>query len=244
MPPNRVRDRLRGASLEASRDPEGRPGARGLSRRRARFVLWSLRASIVVQLVLAVGKVTLGGALDQPYVLAGALVNAGALVAKMTILLGTGADPRRGGHHSPYVRTGVVVLVTGLAYSACCLAAALEGTFSSYGRGVAIAIATSAFVELGAAAVGTLTARRLWTPLVQADKLVNLAGGLVALALTQVAILSFTADGSRTGTANAAFTVATGLAVAGIGAGMVLHGRARLRAVGARAGCDDDPPSA
>lgn len=236
-PGPRALELLRDASFVARADHAvPGPGTRVLRERRARLILRSLQASILVQLALTVAKVAVGGAAEQPYVLAGALMNAGAMVAKVVILVGAGDDPRRGGHFRPYGRAGVVVLLTGLAYTACCVVAAVTGSFTGYTRVVAVVIATSAFVELGASLVGVLTTRRLWTPLIQANKLVNLAGGLVALALAQVAILSFTATSmevaTQTATANTLFTVLMGVGVIGVGTAMALHGRTRLQQLG------------
>jgi hypothetical protein len=136
----------------------------------------------------------------------------------------------------------MTLLLTGVAYTVGCIVAVAGGTFAGYSRGVAIAIAASAFLELGTAITGAYSTRRLWTPLVQANKLVNLAGGLVALALTQVAILSFTTDASRTTTANALFTLLSGLGVVGIGTRMALHGRGGQRSWSAGSAHHDREP--
>ncbi|WP_143545786.1 hypothetical protein [Rhodococcus sp. 14-2470-1a] len=71
----------------------------------------------------------------------------------------------------------------------------LPGAAQRYDKWVAVAIATVAFIEIIGSVMGAHSARKNNEPVMEALKLVNLAGCCALLVMTQTALLSFAYDG-------------------------------------------------
>lgn len=188
------------------------------SERSVRFA----RLSVPATAAMALWKGGLMILSPSVFLLANVLFSFGVVAAKLVAVrahgrLGEGTARVQSGMRA-YLRVGQIVLGLSLAYVAMCAVVALGGARTDrYDGNIAISIATVAFIELGFAIHGIVVARRDRDLVVEAIKLVNLAGALVLLVLTQAALLSVsgTADPSRvcglTGVLLGSIAVGTGV---------------------------------
>ena len=113
---------------------------------------------------------------------------------------------------------GVSVIVLSLAFAITCIPMVVgtESWSKRYSEVVGIAIATITFTEIGLAVNGAVRNRHHPAPMVAALQLSNLAGALIALPVTQAAILSFTDPGDPSQAAGITGIIC-GVAAAGLG---------------------------
>lgn len=192
------------------------------------------RLSLAGSVLLALAKIVLGVMSASSFLLVNAGYNLGSAVSKALCLHGyhrghatertRTADERLQGERRTYRAAGGVVLSTSLLFTGH----GISMTFFGVGANAAytsiegITIATLAFVELGLAISGVFTVKAKGEPALSALKLTNLASALIALALTQVALLSFT-ETDHLSTANGIGSIVFGVAATALGLFMIMH---------------------
>ena len=87
--------------------------------------------------------------------------------------------------------TGVFLILLGLVYALTCLRMYLHGDSTVYRGYMVYLVALVAFVKMGFAISGTLSARKRNSPIVTAVKVLSFADALVSIVVTQCTLLTF-----------------------------------------------------
>jgi hypothetical protein len=156
-----------------------------------RWLLFA-KASIYMNVLLALGKVALGIYSMSLFLCMSAFYNLGMAVARQIALKGY---KEKRSEYQIYRKVGITLAVSGAIFIIYCLRLFLHGSAVQYSMYESLAIATITFSEIGAAIYGVVLTGKGYSPTLAAIKLTSLASSLISLVLTQSAILSFTAEG-------------------------------------------------
>lgn len=181
-------------------------------------------ATATFGMFLAFGKLIMGICSMSLFTCIHAIYSFGMIGAKGIAFTGI----RRAGsireQYRYYRWSGITLIVASLLYifySVRLFFYPLENTYHMY---IAIGIAAVTFTEIGLSIRGVVITRHDHTLLVHSIKMINLSASLIALVLTQTAILSFAnpdADLSVTSNANGIIGVIMGAAATFVGILMV-----------------------
>lgn len=123
-----------------------------------------------------------------------------------------------------YVAMGIVLLVTSIIYILYMARLFFIESTIPYTTIMGITLALISFVEVGMAIKGLVKSNKLHEPLLQGLKLINLSSGLIAMVLTQSALLSVSDISSRVvNTSNAIIGIIMGSISAVIAGYMIYH---------------------
>lgn len=197
--------------------------------------MYVARMTIPANLLMALWKLALFFVAPSLFLLATVAFNLGGARMKAVLV----RTHRTSAHRDPteavlsqiraYRRIGAAVLALALLYVASCLPLFFGADRGDrYELPVAIAIAAITFIELIFSICGNVTARRTGSLLVEAVRLVNLAGCFILLVLTQIAIMSFAYPGNPV-IYNAVSGVLLGSMAALVGGYMLVRGGALQR---------------
>jgi hypothetical protein len=187
--------------------------------------------SIPIGILVAGWKIALTVLSPSWFLAANALFTLGAVVAKQHVvrahfLTRTAPDPDgtlrpHPGRRRAYRTTGAMVSLLALLYVASCVPLVVDpGEQERFSEIVAISIAVVAFTELAMAIRGVVAARRSKDLAVEAIRMVNLAGAMVLIVLTQTALTSLD-GGIGTSVYNGAAGILFGTIAALIGVSML-----------------------
>lgn len=126
------------------------------------------------------------------------------------------------------VAGGTLFAVLGLVFAIFCAYMLLHGYSRTFSLGAVLTIATIGFVKLISAIVNLLRARKHRSPLISLLKTFSLADGLVAIVLTQYAILAMKKS-PTVNTSTGLFGLVIGVILMGVGTWFVITSRQRLR---------------
>jgi alcohol dehydrogenase class IV/divalent metal cation (Fe/Co/Zn/Cd) transporter len=154
--------------------------------------LFFAKASACLNIALAAGKLALGAYSMSLFLCVSALYNVGVACARRIALKGYRSNQAE---YRTYRKIGVVMAVSGAVFIVYCLRLFLHGSNVRYSLIESLIIATITFAEIGSSVYGIAVTGNGYSPVLVALKLTSLASALISLALTQTAILSFTADG-------------------------------------------------
>jgi hypothetical protein len=139
------------------------------------------KLSMMLNVVLAIGKIGLGVYSLSLFVCMSGFYNIGIAFAKHEAV-----KDRK----NSYRRTGYIILVTSVVYLIYCANMAIRNKANiSYDLITALTIATLTFSEIGLAVHGLLHARKSKDLTLMAAKRINLVTALISLVLTQSALL-------------------------------------------------------
>lgn len=110
--------------------------------------------------------------------------------------IAVGFSKREVNRKAGQVRTGLLIVLSGLIYAGYSVFVFITHRNSSYHMYVALVIAMVTFTQITLSIIGIVKAGKVSNRDMKVEKLSNLANGVVSLALTQNAILSFTNEGS------------------------------------------------
>ncbi len=148
-------------------------------------------ASGTVNIVVGLGKLSMGIASMSLFTCANAFYTLGMVIAKYYALSGILKAKNKQEQYNYYFLSGIILIVASLLYIAYSVRLFFHPATSVYHEYVALGIATFAFTELTLNFRGVIIERHNHTPLIHAIKMINLASSLICLVLTQTAILSF-----------------------------------------------------
>lgn len=154
--------------------------------------------SMVFNFAIAAGKLVIGLATLSVYIIISAFYSLGVGLAKQIYYRGylkalddPSCEPKY------YLRISLVLMASSLVYIGYMIRLFFIKNSFHYSMFLGIAIATVSFFELIVAIVGLVKSNRRKDLLLSGLKTVNLSSALVALVLTQIAILSFTSSGAQ-----------------------------------------------
>ena len=157
---------------------------------------FAAQASAVWTIVLILIKGFLGVYMSSGFLLANAIYSVGIAMSKF--LFRWAYRTQKYNHITvgwkSYCIAGCILIVFSLIFVVYCIGMVFFGLGSGakYTLITALAVATISFVEVGISIAGVVGSRKKQEPAFIALRLTNAANALVAMALTQVAILSFT----------------------------------------------------
>jgi hypothetical protein len=156
------------------------------------------KMSIIINAVMALGKIGMSIYSLSFFLFAGGLFNVGMGIAKVIAVKGhneRGKNIIQEHGHRSYYRVGLVVILSSFAYMAYSLRMIYGGHSNmQFDTIAALSIATFTFAEIGAAVYGIVKLRRDKEPVMEAIKMTTLVSSLISIVLTQSALLSL--DGS------------------------------------------------
>ena len=179
----------------------------GLRRRLRRY--WAMRKdpdesamltaslSFFVNAAIGVGKLLLGIGLGSFwFVVNGAYylllcIARGRAVGQYRRALAMDDGGRQALERAVTRHTGVFLILLGLVYALTCLRMYLHGDSTVYRGYMVYLVALVAFVKMGFAISGTLSARKRNSPIVTAVKVLSFAAALVSIVVTQCTLLTF-----------------------------------------------------
>lgn len=189
------------------------------------------KASVVVNALLAIGKICFGIFTSSLFVCVNAFYNVGMGLAKHYCLLGIDKSEDDRQQYKYYRIVGVIISLASLVYMIYSVRMFVGHKSSyQYSDGIAAAIAAITFTEIAVNAVGYRSSKKRKVPLLQAIKLTSLASSIISLVLTQTAIMSF-AYGGDASFANGLSGIAFGGCAAMIGLYMVIHATAKMKKI-------------
>ena len=149
-------------------------------------------AAVTAGIFIAIGKLVMGILAMSFFACANAFYSFGMIGAKSVVLTGIRKAQNTKEQHQYYLFSGVVLSATSMLYIIYSIRLFFFPVTSSYDMNVAIGIAAVTFTEIGLSFRGVIVTRHNHTILIQAIKMINLSVSLIALVLTQTALLSFT----------------------------------------------------
>jgi hypothetical protein len=120
----------------------------------------------------------------------------GMIGAKILALTGIRKAQDKREQYKYYFSSGIVLMVSSLLYIVYSIRLFFSPITGSYHMYVAIGIAAVTFTEIGLNIRGVIVTRCNHTLLIHAIKMINLSDSLIALVLTQTALLSFANKGA------------------------------------------------
>lgn len=141
--------------------------------------------------LLGCGKLALGLLSASLFTCANAFYTFGMVAAKFCALKGIAVPAPK--QHTYYRATAGILIAASLCYAFYALRLLLHPEQPHYDMNLALLVATFTFTEIGLNIRGILMERRSGQLMFHAIKMVNMASSLICLALTQTALLSFTA---------------------------------------------------
>ncbi len=171
--------------------------------------------------LLATGKLLMGIVSLSFFTCVNAFYSYGMVAAKIVALTGVVRERNSRGQYR-YCRLAALMLISAsLCYLVYTLYLYWHPSHYRYHKLTALAIAAFAFTELGVSLWGVLRERRRGLPLFHTIKTLNLASALMALVLTQRAILSIYHSPEHTAAANALVGATMSLFATLLGAGLI-----------------------
>ena len=190
----------------------------GLKRSRS---LGMTGASCLGSTLLATGKLLMGILSLSFFTCVNAFYSYGMVAAKIVALAGVVRERDRRGQYR-YCRLAALILIgASVCYLVYTLFLYRNPSQFRYHKIVAIGIAAFAFTELGVSLWGVIRERRRGLPLFQTIKTLNLCSALMALVLTQRAILSLSFPPERTAGINTLFGALMALLATLLGACLI-----------------------
>lgn len=147
-----------------------------------------------VLLLLGLGKLLSGVLTLSFFVCVNGLYSLGMAAAKYCVVIGTVRAEQTEKQSGYYRLAAAILIVASLLYVAYSVWLFLNPPVFRVNEIAAITIATITFTEIGISLAGVLRHRKGNTPLLHALKTINLATSLIALVLTQSALLSFSSE--------------------------------------------------
>lgn len=141
--------------------------------------------------VIAIGKLVMGILSLSLVTCANAFYSFGMIGAKSIALIGIRKAQDKNEQYQYYFWSGAVLIVSSLVYIIYSIRLFFSPITNSYHMYVSIGIATITFTEIGLNIRGVIMTRHNQTLLIHAIKMINLSASLIALVLTQMALLSF-----------------------------------------------------
>jgi hypothetical protein len=181
-------------------------------------------AAATVSTFIAIGKLVMGIMSLSLFTCVNALYSFGMIGAKIITLTGIRKAQDKRELYQYYFWAGAVLIVSSLLYIIYSIRLFFSPITSSFHMYVAIGIAAVTFTEIVVNVRGVLITRKNHTILINAIKMINLSSSLIALVLTQTALLSFTnkeADLFEISKANGEIGVLMGTAATLIGIYMI-----------------------
>lgn len=151
-------------------------------------------AAVTASTLIAVGKLIMGIFSLSFFTCASSFYSFGMIGAKCIALLGIRKAKNKNEQYQYYLCSGVVLIVSSLLYIIYSIRLFRYPITSSYHLYVAIGIAAVTFAEIGLNIKGVIVTRHNHTLLIHSIKMINLSASLIALVLTQTALLSVTAE--------------------------------------------------
>ncbi len=181
-------------------------------------------ASGTVNIVVGLGKLSMGIASMSFFTCVNAFYTLGMVVAKYYALSGILKAKNKQEQYNYYFLSGIILIAASLLYIAYSVRLFFHPATSVYHEYVAMGIAAFAFTELTLNLRGVIIERHNHTPLIHAIKMINLASSLICLVLTQTAILSFADTQAHTHpAANGLMGILTGSCAAALGVFMMVR---------------------
>lgn len=180
-------------------------------------------AACLGNLLLGLGKLTMGLLSLSVFTCVGACYTFGMVAAKSLALAGILQAENTRQQYRYYKRAGLVLLAASALYMLYAIRLFVNPETIVYDMNVALGIATFTFTELVVNLHGVRRERHNPSPLMHAIKMINLSASLICLVLTQAAILSFAdANTAQHPAANGFMGILMGGA-ASLLAGLMLH---------------------
>lgn len=154
--------------------------------------LYLTGAAVTAGTFIAIGKLIMGILSLSFFTCANAFYSFGMIGAKSIALTGIRKAQSIKEQYQYYIGSGVVLIVSSLLYIIYSIRLFFSPITSSYHMYVAIGIAAVTFAEIGLNIRGVIVTKHNHTILIHAIKMINLSASLIALVLTQTALLSFT----------------------------------------------------
>lgn len=141
--------------------------------------------------LIATGKLTMSIASSSVMICVNALYSFGMIGAKIIALTGIRKAQHSKEQCQYYFWTGLVLVISSLIYISYSIRLFYSPVSNAYHPYVGIGIAAVTFTEVGVNIRGVMITRHNHTLLIHALKMINLSSSIIALALTQSALLSF-----------------------------------------------------
>jgi len=185
------------------------------------------KGSVLVSLLLGIGKIILGALTISPFVIVNGVYSIGTGLAKF-FCLETAEENTAVAQHRRYRLVGVFVMIASLLYVSFAGSLFIAPENTAFTNITAITLATVVFVEIGVNLRLAVVNRRSASPLVQASNLAGLAAALTSLTMVQMALRAI---GGSTGSTMDGWggIFCGGLAVA-VGVGMIVVATRKLHA--------------
>lgn len=148
----------------------------------------------LMSILLGLGKIFSGILAASVFTCMNGLYTIGMAVAKYMIIIGSLQRKDKKKSWFYYKSSGYIMVSASLLYIAYSLWTIWHPKRVYYDKIIAITIATITFTEVGFSLYGILKNRKATTPVMYSLKTINLATSLIAMVLTQSAILSFASD--------------------------------------------------
>lgn len=181
-------------------------------------------ASATASTFIAVGKLIMGIISLSFFTCANAFYSFGMVGAKSIALTGIRKAQDKSEQYKYCFCSGVVLIVSSLLYIIYSIRLFFSPITSSYHMYIAIGIAAVTFTEVGLNIRGVIVTRHNHTLLIHVIKMINLSASLIAMVLTQTALLSFTnkeGDALVTSKANGVIGILMGTVATLIGCYMI-----------------------
>ncbi len=181
-------------------------------------------AAITISIFIVTGKLIMGMLSLSFFACANAFYSIGMIGAKSIALTGIRKACDKSKQYQYYLCSGTVLIFSSLLYILYSIRLFYSPMTGSYHMITALGIAAVTFTEVGLNIRGVIVTRHNTTLLIHAIKMINLSASLIALVLTQTALLSFTdneADTVEISNANGIIGILMGTAAAVIGIYMI-----------------------
>lgn len=149
-------------------------------------------AAATASTFIAIGKLIMGIFSLSFFTCANAFYSFGMIGAKSIALIGIRKALDKSEQYQYYFCSGAVLIVSSLLYIIYSIRLFFSPITSSYHMYIAIGIAAVTFTEVGLNIRGVIVTRHNHTLLIHVIKMINLSSSLIAIVLTQTALLSFT----------------------------------------------------
>lgn len=148
-------------------------------------------AAATASTLIAIGKLAMGIISLSLFACVNSFYTFGMVIAKVIALMGIRKAKEKSEQYRYYLWSGFILIVSSLIYMIYSIRLFFSPISNSFHMYVAIGISTVTFTEVVLNIRGVIITRHKHTILVHAIKMINLSASLIALVLTQTAILSF-----------------------------------------------------
>lgn len=147
-------------------------------------------ATITASTFFAIGKLAMGIIALSFFACANAFYSFGMIIAKGIALIGIHKANGSEEQCQYYSNSGVVLIISSLIYIIYSIRLFFSPISSYYDKYTAIIIAAVTFTEIGLGIRGVIVTKQNHILLIHAIKMINLSASIIALVLTQTALLS------------------------------------------------------